>query len=161
MPSPARIHLKVLLTRGHCQRQAPARALAFPQSDRESEAPGAECGVHDGAMFNTALQNLRAGGVILGQVLCFARIEDASRSLRQFVGGVIVRVPTQPDAGTFWVMADADAQRMVSWGFKTLPPVFAKRPPGQRQAQSGFRRRRRSGSASWVREGERLATWGV
>jgi hypothetical protein len=113
-------------------------------------------------MFNTALQNLRAGGVILGQVLCFARIEDASRSLRQFAcKGVIVRVPTQPDAGTFWVMADADAQRMVSWGFKTLAPVFAERPLGPQQAPSGFRRRRRSGSASWVREGERLATWGV
>lgn len=110
-------------------------------------------------MFNTALQDLRAGGVILGPVLCFARIEDASRAIRQFAGkGVIVRVPTQPDAGTFWVMADADAQRMVSWGFKTLAPVFMKRPPGQQQAKPGFRRRRRSGSASWVRAGARLTT---
>lgn len=113
-------------------------------------------------MFNTALQDLRAGGVILGPVLCFARIEDASRSIRQFAGkGVIVRAPTQPDAGTFWVMDDADARRMVFWGFKTMAPVFMKRPPGQQQAKPGFRRRRRSGSASWVRAGERLASWSM
>ena len=113
-------------------------------------------------MFNTALQDLRAGGVILGAVWCFARIEDASRAIRQFaVKGVIVRVPTQPDAGIYWLMSDGDAQRMVSWGFKTVAPVFRKRPPGQQQAKPGFRRRRRSGSASWVRAGERLASWSM
>lgn len=109
-------------------------------------------------MFNTALQELRAGGVILGPILCFARIEDAARAILQFAGkGVIVRVLTQPDAGTFWVMADADAQRIVSWDFKPVAPVLI----GQQQAKPVFRRRQRSGSASWVRAAERLASWSM